>query len=166
MHTCTQAERQTDKQEAFHISVKLSCLFLGGGAWKWLAVQVWLLFFSCWSLPFFKMLWTDINKIPQHIFNFTGSESSVFKDKFVHSAHIFTHFACQLSPQCLAFSTEVTPLLNIKNRSNLCSSHFLLPKSYLQHFEGFCCICSWFKAKFYVQMLFFKVCNFLHMPQS
>jgi hypothetical protein len=42
------------------------------------------------------------------------NDASVFMNKLLDSRHIFIHFACQWTS-----STDVTPLLNSENRSNV-----------------------------------------------
>jgi hypothetical protein len=46
----------------------------------------------------------------------------------------------------------------------LCSSHFLLSKSYFQHLKILIAFAK-FKAKFDANILFFQICHFLCMPK-
>lgn len=52
-----------------------------------------------------------------HTRNFTDSDSSVFVKKFLHSIHIFIHFAWCGYPECSQSSKDITPLPNLKNHS-------------------------------------------------
>ena len=55
-----------------------------------------------------------------HIRNLIDSDSSVFGETFLHSFHIFIHFAWRGHPECSQSSTDIIPLLNLENHSQNC----------------------------------------------
>jgi len=73
----------------------------------------------------------------QPVINFMGSDSSVFKDTWIHT---FTCFACQWRSHIFStFNRDHTALELEKWLTYLCSSHCLLSTSFY-HFENVCTI--------------------------
>lgn len=70
------------------------------------------------------------------VINIMGSDSSVFKDKWIHT---FTCFSCQWRSHIFStFKRDHTALELEKRPTNLHSSHCLLATSYFYHFENVC----------------------------
>jgi len=80
----------------------------------------------------------------QPVINFKGSDSSIFKVKWIHT---FTCFACQRRSHIYSTFNRVHTALELEKwLTNLCSSHCLLSTSYFYHFENVCTILRQFNV--------------------
>ena len=105
----------------------------------------------------FKMLWTDQYEINN---NFMNIDSSVLRTSSCIQSALWPIFLTDRCPNhSSSFNRVVTLLLNLEN-------HCLLSKSQFQQSESFHWISTQFKAKFYADMPFFHVCNFLSSMKS
>lgn len=107
-----------------------------------------------------QMLWTDPNKI----LNTSATLLVVFLIFLSTSSFNFSTSSSVLPvdvhPEHSESSIEVILLLNLKSRTEICSSPYLLSKSYFQHFECFHRICPKFKASLMHKHTIFSVLPF------
>jgi hypothetical protein len=83
-------------------------------------------------------------------------------DKFVHLVRIFICFAHQWTSWVFGIFSRCHTTFELgKPLNNLCSSHFLLSKPYMQHFEEFCSIIPQLKQNLMQTCCSFKSAIFL-----